>query len=129
MTELQIGFVVDAIVTAPIALVTLFGHERAARFLFQDSLPASDSIRMILGSLWMAVFCCSLAGVALPLTMSPILVLQLIYKGLWLALFAIPRWFSGRRAEIPCRLAVLFIAFILVYPWIIPWDWLTVSKD
>lgn len=127
MTLLQIGFVVDAVVTFPFALATLIGCERWAQLLFRESLPESHSLRTILGSLWMAILMCSLVGVFFPVEMSPVLILQLIYKGLWIAWFAIPRWLSGRSAEVPWRIAGIFLAFILVYPWIIPWtrllDW------
>ncbi|MGV3483641.1 MAG: hypothetical protein ACO1RT_04385 [Planctomycetaceae bacterium] len=121
MTLLQIGYVVDAVFTAPVAWVMLFGNDRAAHWLFGDGLPASHSIRTTLGSLWMAILICSAAGVALPLVMAPVLILQLIYKTLWIVLFAIPRWLAGRREEVPLRVAGVFAAYVLVYPWIIPW--------
>lgn len=121
MSLLQIGFIVDAVVTCPFALATLIGSERAAQLLFRGGLPESPSVRTILGSLWAAILLCSVTGVFFPVAMSPVLILQLIYKGLWILLFAVPRWLSGRAAEVPRRIAGIFVAFVLVYPWIIPW--------
>lgn len=121
MTLLQIAYVLDILVSLPVALTTLIGNDRAARFLFKSHLPENDSFRIILGSLWMAVLICSLAGIFFPNAMSPILLLQVIYKALWLLFFAVPRWLSGRRKEVPKRVAGICLATILAFPWVIPW--------
>jgi ABC-type spermidine/putrescine transport system permease subunit I len=129
MTLLQIAYVLDIMVSVPVAFTTLIGHERAARFLFKESLPASDSFRIILGSLWMAVLLCCIAGIFFPIAMSPILLLQVIYKGLWLMLFAVPRWIGGRGAEVPKRITGICLATIIAFPWVIPWSMLFASKQ
>jgi len=122
MTLLQIAYSLDIIVSLPVAFTTLIGNDRAAGFLFKSHLPENDSFRIILGSLWMAVLICSMAGMFFPIAMSPILFLQVIYKALWLLLFGFPRWLSDRRKEVPKRIAVICIATILAFPWVIPWS-------
>lgn len=122
MTPLQIAYLIDIVVSLPVALVTLMGKETAAKRFFAANLPPDPSVRIALGAMWMAIVLCSVAGLGFPVAMSPVLVLQVIYKSLWLALFAVPRWLSGRRSEVPWRIAGTFLAFVFVYPWVIPWD-------
>lgn len=127
MSLLQTAYLLDVIVSIPFALTMLIGNERAAGLLFNERLPESDSIRMVLGTLWTAILVCSLVGVFFPVAMSPILILQVIYKGLWLILFAVPRWLGGRATEVPWRIAGIFLSFVLIYPWVIPWAMLFAS--
>ena len=122
MSPLQIGYVLDLAVSLPVALVTLIGSEPAAKRLFREKLPEDPSVRIALGAMWLAIALGSAAGIALPVAMAPVLVLQLVYKGLWILLFALPRWLGGRFAEVPLRTALTFLAFVVVYPWIVPWQ-------
>ena len=122
MSLLQVAYVLDILVSLPVALTTLLGNERLAPVLFRESLPESDNFRIILGSLWMAVLFTCVAGLLFPVAMSPVLILQIIYKALWLLLFAMPRWLSGRKKEVPKRIVVICILTLLAFPWVIPWE-------
>lgn len=82
MTLLQVAYVLDIFVSVPVALTTLIGNERMARFLFREGLPESDNFRMILGSLWAAVLFCCVVGIVFPVAMSPVLIFQIVYKAL-----------------------------------------------
>ena len=53
--------------------------------------------------------------------MSPLLLIQVIYKTLWLAVFAVPRLRTGRVSEIPWGIALTFLVIVVSYPWVIPW--------
>lgn len=121
MTLLQITYLLDILVSVPVALTTLLGNDRLARFLFKESLPESDNFRIILGSLWAAVLLCCVVGIAFPVAMSPVLIFQIIYKAHWLLFIAAPRWLSGRKKEVPKRIAAICVATILAFPWVIPW--------
>ena len=52
--------------------------------------------------------------------MSPILILQVIYKSLWIMVYAIPRWLSGRGGEVPLEISGTSLVIIATYPWLIP---------
>lgn len=120
-TILRIAYLVDAAVTAPIALSALLGNRPLYEALLGEPMPRPDSTRTILGSLWTALLICLVTGIFRPFEFWPVLVLQLVYKVLWLSAFVIPRLASGRTAEVSWKLASLFAAYLLIYPWIIPW--------
>ena len=122
MTLLQLAFVLDAAVTAPLAIGVLAGQHWAARLLMRESASPGENLRLTLGCLWLAIALCSLLGVFFPITFAAVLVLQLIYKTLWILIYAIPRWIGGRGAEVPGSVATVFLAFVLVYPWLLPWS-------
>lgn len=129
MSLLQVAYVLDILVSVPVAFTTLVGNERMARFLFKETLPDSDNFRIILGSLWMAVLLCCVMGIIFPVAMSPLLVFQIIYKAIWLLVYAIPRWLNGRKKEVPKRIAAICVATILAFPWVIPWSALFALKQ
>ena len=61
-----------------------------------------------------AVLAASVAGLKYPVLMAPVLVVQVLYKGLWLAGYAWPRW---RRGEaLPVGLCTVFLAIVLTWP-------------
>ncbi|MGD2176007.1 MAG: hypothetical protein PVJ27_11435 [Candidatus Brocadiaceae bacterium] len=127
MTLLHIPYVFNILVLTPVALMTFLGGEPAARKVFQNKFPESKGIRTILGAQWTAILLGSVAGLFFPLVMSPILILQVIYKVLWIVVFAAPRWLTGRGSEVPSAIAGVFLAIIAGYPWLIPWSALFAS--
>jgi hypothetical protein len=122
MTVLQLAYLLDVIVSLPAAVTMLMGSETAARWLLGDKLPEERSSRIVLGSLWAAIALCSGAGVFIPVAMAPVLIVQVIYKSLWIGLHAVPCWLRGRSEEVPRPLAGTFLAYVIAYPWVIPWD-------
>ena len=79
---------------------------------------------MLVGSLWTAIMVLSALGLREPLRYSPVLLLQLIYKGLWLVVFALPCAYRREWRLIPWGIAISFIAIVLIWPWVIPWSYL-----
>ena len=67
----------------------------------------------------------SLLGLRYPLQMIPILLFELIWKAIWLAAFALPRWFAGTLDE-GMRASIFETSFgvvlLLVIPWRYVWD-------
>ena len=121
MNLLLLPYLLNIIVLLPVGLMALLGGPEAQRRLFQGKYPDSPGIRTILGSLWTALLIGSILGLFYPVSMSPILLIQVIYKTLWWLVFILPRLSSGRSQEIHWPMAGLFIFIILTYPWLIPW--------
>jgi hypothetical protein len=65
--------------------------------------PDSEGVRTIPGSLSTAILIGSVIGLIYPIQMSPVLIIQVIYKSLWLLVFALPRLRTGRSGEISHR--------------------------
>lgn len=128
MTPLILPYIFNIIVLIPIGLLTLLGGEKGGRLASQDKFQESEGYRTILGSLWTAILIASVLGLFFPITMSALLLIQVIYKTLWLLVYVIPRMYSSHKQEIPLGIASTFLIIIMSYPWVIPWEYLFGSR-
>ncbi len=122
MTLLQVAYLIDAIVTAPLVVAVLTQNKGWIANLLGPVVPGDPSSQILIGVMWAALMTTATTGLVYPVAMAPVLIVQLIYKCLWLLLFALPRWLGGRSAEVPWRVAALFAAYVGTYPWVIPWS-------
>lgn len=121
ISPLLLPYLFNIVVLIPIGLMTLFGGERGGQLATQGKFPESEGFRTILGSLWTAILIGSAVGLFFPVAMSPLLLIQVIYKSLWLLVYVTPRLVSGSRDEVPWGIALTFLAIVVSYPWVIPW--------
>ena len=121
MKLLLLPYVFNILVLVPIGLMTLLGGERGGQLACQGKFSESEGFRTILGSLWTAILIGSVLGLFFPATMSPLLLIQVIYKTLWLLVFVTPRLRTRRFDEIPWGIALTFLVIVVSYPWVIPW--------
>lgn len=121
MKLLLLPFIFNIIVLVPIGWLTLLGGERGGQLACQGKFPESEGFRTILGSLWTAILLGSILGLFYPLPMSPLLLIQVIYKSLWLLVFVMPRLLKGNVSEVPSGIALVFLVIVLTYLWVIPW--------
>ena len=127
MNPLYLPYIFNIIVLVPVVLLTLLGGERGGQLASQGKFPESEGFRTILGSLWTAILIGSVLGWFYPVPMSPLLLIQVIYKTLWLLVFVTPRLIGGRTSEVPSGLALVFLVIVVSYPWVIPWQQLFVT--
>ena len=120
MKLLLLPYVFNILVLVPIGLMTLLGGERGGQLACQGKFSESEGFRTILGSLWTAILIGSVLGLFFPATMSPLLLIQVIYKTLWLLVFVTPRLRTRRFDEIPWGIALTFLVIVVSYPWVIP---------
>ncbi len=121
MTPLLLPYIFNIIVLIPIGLLTLLGGEKGGQLACQNRFPESAGFRTILGSLWTAILIGSVLGLFFPITMSALLLIQVIYKTLWLLVYAMPRMLKQRCREVPWGIATTFLVIVVSYPWVIPW--------
>ena len=121
MKPLTLPFIFNILVLVPIGLLTLLGGKRGGQLACQGKFPESEGFRTILGSLWTAILLGSIIGLFYPVPMSPLLLIQVIYKSLWLLVFVMPRLLKGKVSEVPSGIALVFLVIVLSYPWVIPW--------
>jgi hypothetical protein len=121
MSLLLLPYAFNIIVLVPIGLMTLLGGERGGQLAYQGKFTESEGFRTILGSLWTAILIGSVLGLLYPIPMSPLLLIQVIYKTLWLLVFVLPRLLSGRSNEVPWGISLTFFVIVVSYPWVIPW--------
>lgn len=121
MTAIKLIYIANIIVAGWIGITSLFFPKLSAATIFQNSYQTTDIIRLV-GCLWSAIAVLSVLGLWRPLTFSPVLLLQLIYKGTWLLVVAIPAIKSNN--SYPSGMALFFLVWVLVLPFVIPWtEW------
>jgi hypothetical protein len=121
VNPLLFPYIFNIIILVPVGLLTLLGGATGNRWVFQGKFPESEGVRTILGSLWTAILIGSVVGLFAPVPMSPLLLIQVIYKSLWLLVFVVPRWLTGRGTEVPWGITATFLVIVGSYPWVIPW--------
>jgi hypothetical protein len=117
MTAPQVLFWANILILVPIGFGTLLKPSLTDHGVFAESA----GWRTLVGSLWLAILALSVLGVVWPSSFAWLLVLQVIYKSVWLLVYAAPRVFAGRRQEIPAGITLSFVVIVLVWPWFIPW--------
>ncbi len=112
---LRNAYIANILILVPIAFWTLLSA-RADVLVFQGKMPSGHAMTHLVGCLWMAILVCSFIGLRCPREMIAILVLQLIYKRLFLALVIWPIARAGGTEALPPRIATSFAAIVLIWP-------------
>jgi hypothetical protein len=117
MSALQLLFWANILILVPIGFGTLLKASLTDHGVFAESA----GWRTLVGSLWVGILACSALGVVWPSSFAWLLVFQVIYKSVWLLVYAAPRVLAGRRQEVPAGIALSFVVIVMVWPWFIPW--------
>jgi hypothetical protein len=117
MSPPQYLFWANIFILVPVGFVTLLKPSVTDQGAFVESA----GWRALVGSLWLAILVCSILGLVSPGGFLWLLVFQVIYKSVWLLVYAAPRVLAGRRQEIPAGITLSFACIVLVWPWFIPW--------
>ena len=112
-------YIANLLVAGWISISSLFMPRTAIATVFSNNFAYSESIRLV-GALWMAIFVLSILGLFYPQRMSVVLLLQLIYKALWLLFVALPAQLNHQ--PYPKSMAVFFIVWVAILPFVIPWS-------
>ena len=118
MIGLKVVYIANIIVAGWISITSLFFPKVAASSVFSGVYPNSELIRLV-GALWFSIFLISILGLWKPITFSPILIVQLIYKSLWLLVVASPAILNQK--DYPSGMASFFLIWVIVLPFVIPW--------
>ena len=106
MNVLLVPYFANIVILVPVALASLTGLLPISRGHFPESL----GWRTMAGSLWTGILVCSIAGLFCPIIFAPILLLQVIFKTLWLLFYVLPRLKNAAsRGEIHWSIAVSFL--------------------
>jgi hypothetical protein len=122
MIALKIVYIANIIVAGWISITSVFSPNKSAVTVFQNAYQPTEVIRLV-GCLWLAIAILSMLGLWRPLSFSPILLVQLIYKGTWLLVVALPAIKNNQ--PYPTGMALFFLVWVLVLPFVIPWaEWM-----
>ena len=118
MIALKILYAANVLLAGWISITSLFYPKLAQQSVFSGAFAYSEAIRLV-GALWGAIFILSIVGLFFPKDMALVLVFQLIYKSSWLLVAALPAWWRGE--PFPGGMAICFVLWVLVLPFVIPW--------
>ena len=121
MIPLKLIYIANIMVAGWISISSIFFSKTAVTSVFSNAYSHSEVIKLV-GCLWGAIAILSILGMWRPLTFSPLLLLQLIYKGGWLLLVALPA--IKNNTPYPSGMAGFFLVWCLILPFVIPWtEW------
>lgn len=115
---LKLIYIANIAVAGWISIQSLFFPRKALSTVFENNFQYSEAIRLV-GALWGAIFVLSILGLFYPKKMALVLLFQLIYKSSWLLFVAIPAMVSTQ--PYPKGMAVFFVIWCVVLPFVIPW--------
>ena len=78
---------------------------------------AWDPVKGVAFSFWAALSVLSGMGLRYPLKMLPLLLLQLLYKSIWVIAVALPLWSAFRSIELTRIMAMGAVVDLIVIPW------------
>lgn len=114
-------YIANIIVAGWISIISICFPKSAQATIFSGDFAYSEAIRLV-GALWGGIFILSILGLFYPEKMSPVLLFQLIYKSAWLLFAALPALWQQQ--PYPKGMAVFFLVWVLVLPFVIPWKYL-----
>jgi hypothetical protein len=121
MITLKIVYTANIIVAGWISITSITSSKKAAETVFQNAYQPTEVMKLV-GCLWFAIAVLSILALWRPIAFSPILLVQLIYKGTWLLIVALPAIQNNQ--SYPAGMALFFLIWVLVLPFIIPWtEW------
>ncbi len=122
-TFLQIIYGLNILVAGFVGISSLFFPEVSSAYVFERTLSPNWAQR-ILGGFWLSVALLSILGLFQPLKFSPVLLIQLIYKALWLVVVVMPMLRQGRLNELPMGITWFFLTWVLALLLVLPYDYL-----
>ncbi len=115
---LKLMYTANILLAGWISISSLFFPERAIHTVFENNFAYSEAIRLV-GALWWAIFILSIIGLFFPMQMSLVLLFQLIYKSSWLVVAALLAMLN--QTPYPKGMAMCFIIWVVILPFVIPW--------
>jgi hypothetical protein len=118
---MKLMYLANILVAGWISISSLFFPKTAQITVFSNDFDYSESFRLV-GALWFAIFILSVLGLFSPQKMQLVFVFQLIYKSSWLLFAALPALLNHQLY--PKGMAVVFVAWVIILPFVIDWKWL-----
>ncbi|TAE22632.1 MAG: hypothetical protein EAZ92_15620 [Candidatus Kapaibacterium sp.] len=126
LVAMKIVYIANIIVAGWIGVSSTFYPKTAAATVFQNAYQSTEVMRLV-GCLWLSIAILSILGLWKPISFSPIFLVQLLYKGTWLVVIALPAFRANQ--PYPRGMAVFFVIWVLILPFIMPWSVWVNSAD
>ncbi|GAA0471235.1 hypothetical protein GCM10009096_10230 [Parasphingorhabdus litoris] len=113
---LRLAYVANILILVPICWNMFLGSGVAS--VFEGKVAESAGLRLLVGSLWLAILVGSAAGLLAPRFFAPIVLIQIFYKAMWLLMFIMPLVISGKSDQVPWGISTTFIVIVASYPFL-----------
>jgi len=108
---LVICYLLNILILIPVCLEMFRG--RGTQTVFSGAAAPSEALERLVASLWLAILLASVGGLFLPAFFAPVILVQVVYKSVWLAGFVAPH---RRDRAVPSGIAGTFAFIVLAYP-------------
>jgi hypothetical protein len=112
-------YLLNVIILVPVCMMMFFGNNKDTVQAFQATVVDSPGLRLLVGSLWFSILICSVLGLNEPKKFVPILLMQWIYKTVFIVSYIIPHYIRYGTRLLPTGITATFSAIILVWPYFI----------
>jgi hypothetical protein len=75
-----------------------------------------DGFASLVTALWSSILAVSALGLIWPRLFAPVLIIQIVYKSIFLLRSTLPAMLAGREADAPAGLSVIFLLIVVTYP-------------
>jgi len=82
-----------------------------------NHVGAWDPVKGVAFSFWAALSALSVLGLRYPLKMLPLLLLQMLYKSIWLIVVALPMWSAVHSTELAKAMIMGIPVDLIAIPW------------
>lgn len=118
MLGLKIVYILNIIIAGWVGITSLLFPKITTSMVFTNAYNETPVFRLA-GALWLSIAVLSALGLRKPITFSPVLLIQLLYKSSCLLIVALPSLING--TNFPRAIAVFFLILVIVLPFVIPW--------
>ena len=118
---LWLPYAANIIILVPVVWGMFLGG--GVETVFEGKVVESEGLRLLVGSLWLAILLGSLAGLFAPRFMLPLLLVQIVYKSAWLLAFAMPLGMRTGWDAVPSGITIVFVGIVLTYPFFVWRAW------
>jgi hypothetical protein len=105
-------YILNIFILVPICYSMFFGA--GVLNVFEGKVAESPGLRLLVGCLWASILVASILGLFRPAFFAPVILIQVIYKSLWLFAFILPLWIAGK--PFPNGISAVFVFIVLSYP-------------
>lgn len=115
MLLLKIAYALNILILGPVVFAML-ASQQSAQSIFETKASFTDDQRLMIGSFWMGILLASGYGLVQPTHMVGVLIFQVIYKVIFLGLFALPAMMRGGMRAVPVGLTAAFLMIVILWP-------------
>lgn len=108
---LRIAYAANILILVPVVWSMIFSGSTIG--VFEGKVADSEGLRLLVASLWLAILLASAAGLVLPAFFAPVLLIQIVYKAVWLAIYV---WPAREAPGVPWAISTIFAVIVLTYP-------------